>query len=50
MRFGGWTSPYQKPEPEPERQAIEDQARALQTELDFIKKRLGDIETGAESK
>lgn len=50
MRFGGWTSPYQKPDPEPERQAIEDQARALQTELDFIKKRLGDIETGAESK
>ncbi len=51
-RFGGYAAPYgypapdQKPDPEMEKQALNDQAEALQSELDFIKKRLGEIETG----
>jgi len=51
MRFGGYAAPYgnpapyQKPDPEIEKQALKNQAEALQSELDFIKKRLGEIET-----
>ena len=52
MRFGGYAAPYryfapyQKPDPETEKQALKSQAEALQSELDFIKKRLSEIETG----
>jgi hypothetical protein len=46
MRFGGFAAPYQKPDPEMEKQALTNQAEALQSELDLIKKRLGEIETG----
>ena len=46
MRFGGYAAPYQTPDPEQEKQALKNQAEALQSELDFIKKRLGEIETG----
>jgi len=52
-RFGGYTAPYgnfapyQKPDPEVEKQALNRQAEALQSELDFIKKRISEIETGA---
>ena len=46
MRYGAYAAPYQKPDPELERQAFENQAEALQSELDFIKKRLAEIESG----
>jgi hypothetical protein len=46
MRFGGYAEPYQKPDPNQEKQALENQAEALQSELDFIKNRLSKIETG----
>ena len=51
MRFGGhaapygYPAPYQKPDPEMEKQALKRQADALQSELDFIQKRLSEIET-----
>jgi prefoldin subunit 5 len=51
MRFGGYAAPYatpmpnQKPDPEMEKQALKNQAEALQSELNFIKKRLAEIET-----
>jgi len=51
MRFGGhaapygYPGPYQKPDTEMEKQALKSQADALQSELDFIRKRLGEIET-----
>jgi len=44
MRFGGYAVPYQKPDPEMEKQALKNQANALQSEMDFIKKRLSEIE------
>ncbi len=53
IRFGGYATPfgyptpYQKPDPEMEKQALKNQAEALQSELDFIKKRLDEIETGS---
>jgi hypothetical protein len=52
MRFGGYATPYryqvpyQKPDPEMEKQALKNQAKILQSELDFIEKRLAEIETG----
>lgn len=46
LRFGTPAIPYQKPDPEMEKQVLKNQAEALQSELDFIKKRLGEIETG----
>ena len=52
-RFGGYDSPYGYPpayraaDPDGERQALRSQAEALQSELEFIKKRLGDIEERA---
>jgi len=47
MRFGGYTVSYRKPDPEMEKQALKNEAEALQTELNFIKKRLGEIEKGS---
>jgi len=44
MRFGASAAPYLKPDPEMEKQALKNQAEALQSELDLIKKRLGEIE------
>lgn len=46
MRFGGYAAPYPKPDPEMEKQALKNQAEALQSELEFTKKRLSEIETG----
>ena len=43
-RFGGYGAPYQNPDPNLEKQALKSQAEALQSELDFIKKRLSEIE------
>ena len=45
MRFGGYASSHQKPDPEMEKQVLKSQADYLQSELDFIKKRMGEIET-----
>lgn len=50
MRSGGYAAPYQKPDPDMEKQALTNQAEALQSELDLIKKRLDEIETGTASK
>ncbi len=57
MRFGGgypWAVPwghpgpaYAGPDPETEKQALKNQADALQAELDFIRMRLADLESGA---
>ena len=52
MRFGWYNAPYGyqttfvKPDPEMEKQTLRNQADALQSELDFIRKRLDEIETG----
>jgi len=46
MRSGGYAAPYQKPDPEMEKQALKNRTDALQSELDFIRKRLSEIETG----
>ena len=51
MRLGGYQAPYGYPEaytppnPEIEKQTLANQAKSLQAELDWIQKRLGDIET-----
>jgi hypothetical protein len=52
MRFGGYGAPYgyqayAPQDPAMERQALANQAKALQAELDWIQKRLEDIETPA---
>jgi len=47
MRYGGYAGPYQRPEPELEKQALRDEAEALQSELDSIRKRLSEIESSA---
>jgi hypothetical protein len=39
--------PNQNPDPKTEAQALKDHARILETELDFIKKRLEEIDTSA---
>jgi len=52
-RFGGYDAPYGSPEgyapldPAIDKQALNDQARALQAELDWIRKRLGEMGTEA---
>ncbi len=54
MRCGGPATPSgslmpnQKPDPEQEKQALKGQAEALQSELDFIKNRLAEVEAAAE--
>jgi hypothetical protein len=45
MRFGAYAAPYQTPDPETEKQVLKNQADALQSELEAIKKRLSEIET-----
>ena len=45
--FGGYGMPYQAPDPEMEKQALRNQAEALQEDLELIRKRLSDLETGA---
>ena len=44
-RFGEYATPYRQPDPELEKQALKNQAEALQSELDFVKKRLGETES-----
>lgn len=48
MRSGapsGYPTPYEKPDPQLEKQALKNRSEALQTELELIKKRLGEVET-----
>lgn len=51
MRFGGYDTPYGYPEgyapadPTLEKQALSSQAKALQAELDWIHKRLAEMDT-----
>jgi hypothetical protein len=44
-QFGGYAAPYQTFDTGVERQALGNQAAALQSELDFIKKRLEEIDS-----
>jgi len=44
-RFGRPDARYQKADEELEKQTLQGRAEALQVELDFIKKRLSDLET-----
>jgi hypothetical protein len=48
MRFGGYAAPYQDSDPNFEKQTLKSQVKTMQSELDFIKKRLSEIETAAE--
>jgi hypothetical protein len=43
-RFGGSAPPFQGPDPESEKQALRRQSEALQSELEFLKKRLSQME------
>jgi predicted nucleic acid-binding Zn-ribbon protein len=44
MRSGGDEAPFRSFDPEGERRALRNQASALETELDSIRKRLDEIE------
>jgi hypothetical protein len=44
-RFGPFGAPYQNPDPENEKQALKNQADTLQSQLEWIRKRLEDIES-----
>jgi Family of unknown function (DUF5320) len=52
MRYGGivpvygYPASYRNPDPEIEKRALRSQADALQSEIDLINKRLGEIEAG----
>jgi hypothetical protein len=51
MRFGGYAAPYgypaaPYPDPEREKQFLKSQADALQAEMDAIRKRLANLESG----
>ncbi len=46
MRFDRYAAPYPKYNPEIEKQELRNQLEALNSEIDFIKKRLSDIESG----
>ncbi|RPH49011.1 MAG: hypothetical protein EHM85_15300 [Desulfobacteraceae bacterium] len=48
MSFGGYDAPYQGSDPDFEKQTLKNQINALQSELEFIKKRLSEIETASE--
>jgi len=47
MSYGGYAGPYQRPDPEFERRALRSEAEALESELEFIRKRLSEMEGGA---
>lgn len=47
MRFGGYPAPFVEPDPDTEKQALRNQEGFLKSELDFIRKRLSEIETGS---
>jgi len=45
VRPAGYAAPYQKPDPELEKQMLKNEADALRSEMDYIKKRLDEIES-----
>jgi hypothetical protein len=47
-RYGAYPVPYSEADSGLEKQALENEARVLQTQLDSIKKRLSELETTAE--
>ncbi len=47
--LGFWPAPYQKPDAAEVKQALENQATALESELEFIRKRLSDLEREKET-
>ena len=47
MRFGGYPIPQLEPDQELEKQDLKNQAKALQSELNMIEKRLGELESGS---
>lgn len=47
MRFGGYAGPTAAPDPEMEKQALKSQVDVLQSSLESIRKRLGELEGGA---
>lgn len=49
-RFGGYAAPYRAPDSELEKQALKNQAEALKSELDLIRKRLSEIEADTAAK
>jgi hypothetical protein len=44
MRFGGYPRPFPQEDSETEKQALRNEAKALQAELDAIKSRLTEME------
>jgi len=46
MRPRGYAAPYQKPDPELEKQMLKNEADTLRSEMDYIKKRLDELESG----
>ena len=50
MPFGGYAAPHQKPDPEVEKQALKNEADALQSQLDLIKQRLSEIDSASQGK
>lgn len=44
--YYGYAAPYGNPNPDMEKEALKNQADALQSELEFIKKRLEEVEAG----
>ena len=50
MRSGGYAAPYPDPDPSLEKSALKKKAEALQSELDIVRKRLSEIETGTAAK
>ena len=49
MRSGRSVAPFKAPTPELEKEALMNQAETLQSELDLIKKRLGEIDKGSKT-
>ena len=49
MRGNDTPTPEQKPDPQAEKQALRSQVEALEAEMDFIKRRLGEIEKGSQT-
>jgi hypothetical protein len=47
QRFGAYAAPVGDPDPEMERQALKNQANAIQGELDAIRRRLEEMEKEA---
>jgi hypothetical protein len=50
MRSVPYAAPYQAPDPEWEKQALKNQADALQNQLEQIRKRLKELESGPSGK